>query len=64
MTENHQPNMLEFDQIKQFNRAGADRFGVWVATVVLHISGKVLAESYRVNINKIVPVLGSRTNTD
>src|SRR5688500_15022754 len=28
MTENHQPDMFPFDQIKQFNRAGAARFAV------------------------------------
>src|SRR6476620_9730422 len=49
VTENHQPDMLPFDQIKQFNRTGADRFGVWVATVVLLVTGKALAEGYSVN---------------
>src|ERR671922_709839 len=49
MTENHQPDMLPFDQIKQFNRTGADRFGVRVATVVLLVTGKALAEGYSVN---------------
>ena len=34
MTENHQPNLLPFDQIKQLVRAGADRFGVRVAPIV------------------------------
>src|SRR3982750_4270130 len=49
MTENHQPDMLPFDQIKQFNRTGADRFGVRVATVVLLVMGKARAERYSVN---------------
>src|ERR1700730_11864592 len=49
MTENHKPDMLPFDQIKQFNRTGADRFGVRVTTVVLLFSGKALAEGHSVN---------------
>ncbi len=49
MTENHQPDMLPFDQIKQFNRTGAGRVGVRVATVVLHVTGKALAEGDSVN---------------
>src|SRR5438270_7189939 len=49
MTENHQPDMLPFDQIKQFNRTGADRFGVRVATVILLVTGKALAEGYSIN---------------
>src|SRR5258708_553597 len=49
MTENHQPDMLPFDQIKQFHRTGADRFGVGVATVALLVTGKALAKGYSVN---------------
>src|SRR5215212_5076975 len=49
MTENHQPDLLPFDQIKQFNRTGADRFGVRVAPVVLRVTGKARAEGYSVN---------------
>jgi hypothetical protein len=49
MTENHQPDMLPLDQIDQFNRTGADRFGVRVAVVVLLVTGKALAEGYSVN---------------
>src|SRR5256885_6677833 len=49
MTENHQPDLLPFDQIKQFHRTGADRFGVRVAPVVLLVTGKALAEGDRVN---------------
>src|SRR5215210_7877199 len=49
MTENHQPDMLPFDQIKQFHRTGADRFRVRVAPVVLHVTGKALGEGDSVN---------------
>src|SRR5437588_5160314 len=49
MTENHQPDLLPFDQIKQFHPTSADRFGVRVAPVVLLVTGKALAEGDRVN---------------
>ena len=49
MTENHQPDMLPFDAIKQFNHTGADRFGVRVAAVVLLVTGEALAEGDSVN---------------
>src|ERR1700757_2934372 len=49
MTENHQPDLLPFDQIKQFHRTGADRFSVWIAPVVLLVTGKALAERNSVN---------------
>src|SRR5207302_2520846 len=44
MTKNHQHNLLPFHQIKQLVRAGADRFGVRVAPVVLLVTGKALGE--------------------
>jgi len=49
MTENHQPDMLPFDPIKQFNRAGADRLGIRAAPVVLRVTGEALAEGDSVN---------------
>src|SRR5579872_6484715 len=49
MTENHQPDMLPLDQIKQFNRTGADRLGVRVAPVILRVTGKAVGEGYSVN---------------
>src|SRR6266540_5746053 len=58
MTENHQPDMLPFDQIKQFHRTGADRFGVRVAPVVLRVTGKARAEGYSVNCQYNRPRFG------
>src|SRR5437763_16620102 len=49
MTENLKPDMLPFDQIKQFHPTSADRFGVRVAPVVLLVTGKALAEGDSVN---------------
>ena len=53
MTENHQPDLLPFDQFKQLNCTGAARFAVRAlgapATVVVRVTGKARAEGYRVN---------------
>lgn len=49
MTKNHQPNLLPFHQIKQLVRAGANRFGVRVASIVREVTNKALAEGDSVN---------------
>lgn len=57
MTENHQPDMFPFDPIKQFNRTGADRCGVRIATIVRLVTGKALAEGI---LSIIAGALGDR----
>src|SRR5436305_3550086 len=42
MTENHQPDLLPFGQIKQFHPTFADGSRVRVAPVVLLVTGKAL----------------------
>jgi hypothetical protein len=64
MTEEHQPDLLPLDQIKQFDRTGACRFGVRVAAVVRLVTGKALGEGTASIVNTIAPVLGSRSSTD
>ena len=48
MTEHNKPDLLTLDQVEKFDRTGVDRFGIRIATVVLHFACKALAEGHSV----------------